>query len=141
MAKIKAGVIGHPIAQSKSPLIHGYWLNRYGIEGAYDRYDIAPEDLRDEVLRLRDAGLAGFNVTMPHKQKIMDICTTLNDEAMRIGAVNTVVFYPNGEIEGRNTDAYGFLENAKESQNDFDWRDGRVLSSAQAARHGRSYSR
>ena len=136
MTKIKAGVIGHPIAQSKSPLIHGYWLEHYGMDGEYLRYDIAPESLRDEVMRLRDAGFAGFNVTMPHKQTIMDICTTLNDEATRIGAVNTVVFYPNGEIEGRNTDAYGFMENAKESQPDFNWKSGPslVLGAGGAAR-------
>lgn len=136
MTKIKAGVIGHPIAQSKSPLIHGYWLERYGIDGEYLRYDIAPDNLRDEVMRLRDTGLAGFNVTMPHKQAIMEICTTLNNEATRIGAVNTVVFYPNGEIEGRNTDAYGFLENAKESQPGFNWKSGPslVLGAGGAAR-------
>ena len=111
----RAGVIGHPIAHSKSPLIHSYWLNKYSINGEYRACDIAPENLRDEVLKLRDAGLSGINVTLPHKQAIMDICTTINDEAARIGAVNTVVFYSNGEIEGRNTDAYGFMENAKET--------------------------
>lgn len=136
MAKIRAGVIGHPIAQSKSPLIHGYWLEKYNIEGEYLRYDITPDTLRDDVFKLRDAGLSGFNVTMPHKQSIMDICTTLNDEATRIGAVNTVVFYPNGEIEGRNTDAYGFLENAKEAQPNFNWRSTScaVLGAGGAAR-------
>lgn len=122
-----AGVIGHPIAQSKSPLIHGHWLNKYGIEGDYQRYDIAPENLRDEVMKLRDKGLAGINVTMPHKQTIMDICTTINREAQAIGAVNTVAFYPNGEIEGRNTDAYGFLQNAKETHPAFDFKSGPAL--------------
>lgn len=119
-----AGVIGHPIAHSKSPLIHSYWLNRYEIEGKYKAYDISLENLRDEVLKLRDAGLSGINVTLPHKQSIMDICTTINDEAKSIGAVNTVVFYPNGEIEGRNTDAYGFMTNAKETHPDFNFKAG-----------------
>lgn len=118
-AFIKAGVIGHPISHSRSPFIHGYWLEKYGIAGEYKAYDIAPDVLRSEALRLRDAGLAGFNVTLPHKQSIMDICTTLNDEAQRIGAVNTVVFHPSGEIEGRNTDAFGFAENARETHPDF----------------------
>ncbi len=113
---IRAGVIGHPISHSRSPTIHGYWLKEYGINGEYKTYDIAPANLRDEVLRLRDAGLAGFNVTLPHKQAIMDICTTLDLEAQKIGAVNTVVFYPGGVIEGRNTDAYGFMQNALESE-------------------------
>ncbi len=115
-----AGVIGHPINHSKSPLIHSHWLQEKGIEGEYKAYDIAPENLRDEVLKLRDVGLSGINVTLPHKQAIMDICTTLNDEARKIGAVNTVVFYPSGEIEGRNTDAYGFITNAKEAYPEFD---------------------
>ena len=57
---IQAGVIGHPISHSRSPTIHGYWLKEYGINGEYKAYDIAPANLRDEVLRLRDAGLAGF---------------------------------------------------------------------------------
>ncbi len=112
----RAGVIGHPIAHSKSPLIHGHWLKTYGIEGEYKAYDVHPGSLHDEVMRLRDAGLAGFNVTLPHKQAIMEICTTLNQEAEKIGAVNTVVFHPSGDIEGRNTDAFGFIQNAIDSQ-------------------------
>lgn len=118
----RAGVIGHPISHSKSPLIHGHWLEKYGISGEYKAYDVHPQELRDKVMRLRDEGLSGFNVTLPHKQAIMEICTTLNDEAAKIGAVNTVVFYPNGEIEGRNTDAFGFMTNATETHPDFDWR-------------------
>lgn len=132
----RAGVIGHPITHSKSPIIHSYWLEQYRIEGEYKTYDIVGENLRDEILKLRDAGLSGFNVTLPHKQAMIDICTTLNDEAKRIGAVNTVVFYPNGEIEGRNTDAYGFIINAKETHPDFDFKQGPafVLGAGGAAR-------
>lgn len=117
----KAGVIGHPIAHSKSPRIHGYWLAKYGIDGEYKAYDVHPHQLRDEALRLRDAGLAGFNVTLPHKQAIMNICTTLNDEAARIGAVNTIVFHQSGEIEGRNTDAFGFMTNSSEAHPEHNW--------------------
>lgn len=133
---IRAGVIGHPIGHSRSPLIHRHWLDTYQIPGAYEAYDIEPEHLRDETLRLRDAGLKGFNVTLPHKQAVMEICTTLTADAQRIGAVNTVVFYPSGEIEGRNTDAYGFMENAREAQPHFDWRAGpaTVLGAGGAAR-------
>lgn len=123
----RAGVIGHPIAHSKSPRIHGYWLEKHGIAGEYKAYDVHPHQLKDEVMRLRDEGLAGFNVTLPHKQNVMEYCTTLNDEAQRIGAVNTIVFYPNGEIEGRNTDAFGFMQNATESHPDFKWQDAPAL--------------
>ena len=132
----RAGVIGHPIAHSKSPLIHSYWLEKYKIEGEYKAYDIAPDLLRDEVMKLRDAGLSGFNVTLPHKQAVAEICTTLNDEAQKIGAVNTVVFYPNGVIEGRNTDAYGFITNAKETHPEYEYKNkiAFVLGAGGAAR-------
>lgn len=116
---IRAGVIGHPIAHSRSPRIHGYWLKKYQIDGEYKAYDVHPGSLRDELMHLRDAGFAGCNVTLPHKQAVMEYCTTLNDEAQKIGAVNTVVFYPSGEIEGRNTDAFGFMQNARDSQPEF----------------------
>lgn len=131
-----AGVIGHPIAHSKSPLIHTHWLEEYNIEGEYKAYDIPCENLRDEVFKLRDAGLSGFNVTLPHKQAIAEICTTLNDEAQKIGAVNTVVFYPNGVIEGCNTDAYGFITNARETHPDYDYKGqtALVLGAGGAAR-------
>jgi shikimate dehydrogenase len=132
----RAGVIGHPIAHSRSPRIHGHWLQKYNIEGEYKAYDVHPHQLKDDVLRLRDEGLAGCNVTLPHKQNIMEICTTLNDEAKRIGAVNTLVFYPSGEIEGRNTDAFGFMRNAAEAHPDFLWNQGPavVLGAGGAAR-------
>ncbi len=136
LERIRAGVIGHPIAHSKSPVIHSYWLGKYNINGEYKAYDIAGARLRDEVMKLRDEGLSGFNVTLPHKQAIMDICTTLNDEAKKIGAVNTVVFHKSGEIEGRNTDAYGFIANARETCPGFDFGRGPavVLGAGGAAR-------
>lgn len=123
----KAGVIGHPVIHSKSPFIHTHWLKKYNIAGEYKAYDIEPGRLRDEIFRLRDDGLSGINVTLPHKQAVMNICTTINDEAEKIGAVNTVVFYPNGEIEGRNTDAYGFITNVKETHPDFNFKNGSAL--------------
>ena len=83
--------------------------------------------MREGVFGLREAGLSGINVTLPHKQKITEICTTLNDEAKKIGAVNTVIFHAGGEIEGRNTDAYGFMQNAKEAYPDFDFKKSPAL--------------
>lgn len=131
-----AGVIGHPIAHSRSPLIHNHWLQKYNIAGDYQAYDVAPGKLNEVILKLRDAGLSGFNVTIPHKQAILDICTTLTKDARAIGAVNTVVFYPNGQVEGRNTDAYGFTENLKQSVPglDFKSRPAVVLGAGGAAR-------
>lgn len=118
---IKAGVIGHPISHSKSPYIHGYWLQQYGIEGEYKAYDIEPAVLESAVRGLVDAGLTGFNVTLPHKQNIMSFCKTVSDEARLIGAVNTITVLKNGDLHGHNTDAFGFAQNLMEMIPDFKW--------------------
>jgi shikimate dehydrogenase len=124
---IKAGVIGHPIGHSKSPLIHGYWLKHYGINGSYDRYDIPPENLEKSVKSLVDDGLMGFNVTLPHKQSILPLCNSLSAEAQKIGAVNTVTIQPDGTLHGHNTDAYGFIENINSQYPDINWPSQNVL--------------
>ncbi len=118
----KAGVIGHPISHSKSPLIHGYWLKKYGIEGIYSAYDIPSESLAEGVNRLIEDGLVGFNVTLPHKQKMLFLCQRLTKSATQIGAVNTVFLNEKGEMVGDNTDAYGFCENLQNLYPDFDWK-------------------
>jgi shikimate dehydrogenase len=115
---IRCAVIGHPIAHSKSPLIHTHWINAYGLNGAYTAIDIAPDDLQQKIKTLIDDGYAGLNVTVPHKQSMMDLCDDLDDTATAIGAVNTIVFQ-DGKIHGRNTDAFGFLENIKQAQPEF----------------------
>lgn len=115
---IRAAVIGHPVAQSLSPLIHNYWFDRYGIAGEYRALDVSPPDLQKRVIDLVSEGYAGFNVTVPHKQSVMAFCHQLDESARAIGAVNTVIVRE-GLIEGRNTDAYGFIENLKQSQPDF----------------------
>lgn len=113
-AFIKAGVIGHPVAHSKSPLIHNHWIAQHGLSGSYETIDIAPNDLAGEVARLAESGYAGFNVTIPHKQAIMELCQDLDETARAIGAVNTVEIR-NGRLRGYNTDAFGFLENLQRS--------------------------
>ncbi|MCD8497560.1 MAG: shikimate dehydrogenase [Alphaproteobacteria bacterium] len=107
---IRAGVIGHPIAHSKSPLIHNHWIKRYGLSGSYEAIDIAPDDLSKKLPQLFDEGYAGFNVTIPHKEAVMDLCDDVTDVAARIGAVNTL-YKDEGRIIGTNTDAFGFMEN------------------------------
>ena len=133
---IKAGVIGHPIAHSKSPLIHGYWLKKFGIDGEYMAYDVPPDNLVAGVNRLVQAGLRGFNVTLPHKQTIMDLCSDISEDAQKIGAVNTVVIDDHGQLHGRNTDAFGFIQNLDETIPDFDWsnRETVVIGAGGAAR-------
>lgn len=117
---IKAGVIGHPIQQSKSPIIHNYWIKKYGLDGSYDKIDIAPDDLKVEVQKLVDAEYAGFNVTVPHKQAIMALCHEVDEMAREIGAVNTVKIIGK-KLYGYNTDAFGFIENIKQAVPEFDF--------------------
>ncbi len=107
-----AGVVGWPVAQSRSPRLHGHWLRRHGIDGAYVPLPVAPEDLRTAVLGLRACGFAGLNVTVPHKVAAMALCDRLEHSARRAGAVNTLVFGPEG-IAGSNTDGAGFLANLR----------------------------
>ncbi len=120
---IKAGVIGHPIHHSKSPLIHNYWIKQHGLNGSYEAIDIAPDDLKDGVGRLIDEGYAGFNVTIPHKESIMDLCDEVDGNAELCGAVNTVVI-KDGKLIGSNTDSFGFLTNIKAAYPDFDFSEG-----------------
>lgn len=118
---IRAGVIGYPVSHSLSPHIHGYWFARYDMAGLYTAIDMAPDELGRGVNDLREQGYAGFNVTVPHKQAVMALCHKLDDTARKIGAVNTVVIRGK-ELEGRNTDAYGFIENLRQQKPDFSLR-------------------
>ena len=108
---VVAGVAGWPVGHSRSPRLHGHWLRRYGIDGLYAPFPVAPEDFEVAVRGLAAAGLAGLNVTVPHKEAACALCDRLDDTAHRLGAANTLVFGPGGEIEGRNTDAFGFAAN------------------------------
>ena len=105
-----AEVIGDPIAQSKSPAIHGFWLGQLGIEASYGRAHVKPDALAEYVASRRaDAAWRGCNVTMPHKLAIMPLLDRIDPLAARVGAVNTVV--REGEaLVGYNTDVPGFAE-------------------------------
>jgi shikimate dehydrogenase len=108
-----AGVIGSPIAQSKSPQLHKHWLKTYGLQGFYIPMDIASADLRDVLLTLPKMGFVGINVTAPHKEAVLEIADLITDRATLIGAANTLIFSKDGKIHADNTDGYGFLENLK----------------------------
>ena len=111
MSQPYAEVIGDPIAQSKSPVIHGFWLEKLGIEGRYDRHQVSTEGLADYLATRRaDPDWRGCNVTMPHKLAILPLLDRLDPLAEKIGAVNTVVREADGTLTGYNTDAPGFLE-------------------------------
>jgi shikimate dehydrogenase len=104
----RAFVVGHPIAHSRSPLIHGYWLAEHGLPGSYERLDVAPEAFPDFLRALPESGFRGGNVTIPHKETAFALADTLTPRARKIGAVNTLVVEPDGRIRGDNTDAPGF---------------------------------
>jgi shikimate dehydrogenase len=109
----KAFVCGHPIAHSRSPLIHSYWLRKYGIAGSYEAIDVAPEDAAGFFARLRENGFAGGNVTIPHKEAAFAAAIRRDEAAEKIGAVNTL-WFEDGVLCGGNTDAEGFAANLDE---------------------------
>lgn len=107
-----AGVIGWPVAHSRSPRLHGFWLEQYGIDGAYLPLAVRPEALPRALRALPDLGFRGANVTVPHKETAADLCDGVDALAGRLGAVNTLVF-EEGRIQGSNSDGYGFMENLR----------------------------
>lgn len=109
-----AGVIGWPVAHSRSPRLHGYWLERHGIDGAYIPMAVPPGRLEQALRALPALGLRGVNVTLPHKEGTLAACDNVDSLARRIGAVNTVVVGDNGELNGSNTDAFGLIENLRQ---------------------------
>jgi shikimate dehydrogenase len=109
-----AGVLGWPVAHSRSPLLHGTWLERHGVDGAYLPLPVRPERFADSVRALADLGFRGANVTIPHKEAAFAVCDRVAPSAERAGAVNTLVFR-DGRIEGSNTDGFGFAENCAQS--------------------------
>lgn len=109
----KAFVCGHPIAHSRSPRIHGYWLRKYGIPGTYEAIDVAPADAAGFFATLAERGFAGGNVTIPHKEAAFAAVVRRDEAAERIGAVNAL-WFEEGELVGGNTDAIGFAANLDE---------------------------
>lgn len=109
-----AGVLGWPVAHSRSPALHGYWLRRYGLQGAYLPFAVPP-DCFDSALRgLQALGFAGANVTLPHKERALTLADEATARARRIGAANTLTV-DEGGIRADNTDAFGFLESMRAS--------------------------
>ena len=109
-----AGVIGSPIAHSKSPRLHRHWLAKYGIAGEYVPLHVEKNDLREVLRALPKMGFVGANVTIPHKVAVLDIADQVSDRATLIGAANTLIFHEDGKIIADNTDGYGFLANLKQ---------------------------
>lgn len=131
-----AHVIGDPIAQSKSPVIHGFWLEKLGIAGDYTRAHVTADGLGEYLAKAKaDPRWAGCNVTMPHKQAVIPHLDSVDDIADRIGAVNTIYPVEDGLLLGTNTDAAGFLEPLREElEKQHYFRMARILGTGGAAR-------
>ncbi|MEL6205076.1 MAG: shikimate dehydrogenase [Pseudomonadota bacterium] len=119
-----AGVIGHPIGHSRSPRLHRHWLNRYALPGHYVPLEVIHDDLRDVLTMMPRMGFVGANVTIPHKETVLRLCDLVTDRAALIGAVNTLIFRPDGKLHGDNTDAYGFLASIRQTVPDWQPKSG-----------------
>jgi shikimate dehydrogenase len=107
----RACVIGWPVEHSRSPVIHRYWLKQYGLDGAYEKEAVKPEDLPAFLGGLAARGYAGANVTLPHKEAALRLATVADEAARMIGAANTLWLDAAGRLNASNTDAYGFMTN------------------------------
>ena len=115
-----AGLLGWPVAHSRSPVIHNHWLAQYAIPGRYVLFPVPPEKLDAAVRGIAALGLRGCNVTTPHKQAIFPLLDRVDELARRIGAVNTVVVDDDGALTGFNNDGNGFILSLREA--DPSWR-------------------
>jgi shikimate dehydrogenase len=115
-----AGVLGNPIAQSKSPRLHRHWLRKYGLLGDYVPLHVTEENLETVVRAMPKMGFMGANVTLPHKIAVMQFADQITDRATLIGAANTLTFKDDGKIIADNTDGYGFMANLKQNAPDWD---------------------
>jgi shikimate dehydrogenase len=106
----KACVMGHPVAHSRSPMIHGYWLKTLGIPGAYELKDLQPQEFVPFISNLAKNGFVGGNVTIPHKEAAYKTVAQRNTAAEAVGAVNTL-WLENGKLMGGNSDVHGFIAN------------------------------
>ncbi len=115
-----AAVIGHPIAHSRSPALHGYWLRRYGIKGHYIPMDVATQDLQQALEIMPKLGFVGANVTLPHKEAVLKLADVITDRAALIGAANTLIFRADGRLHADNTDGAGFIANLRQNAPQWD---------------------
>ncbi len=122
----KACVIGWPIGHSRSPVIHGYWLQALGLPGSYGKVPVAPEDLVGFLAAMPTHGYVGCNVTIPHKEAVAAACTELSPAATRLGAVNTL-WWNGAKLHGDSTDGAGFLGALDAEAPGWDERRGRAL--------------
>jgi shikimate dehydrogenase len=122
-----AGVMGWPVAHSRSPAIHNFWIKQLKLQGAYGLFPVEPQNLQAAIRGLAALGLAGCNITIPHKVEAMKYVDWVDPLAQRIGAINTIVVQPNGELHGFNHDGFGYLQSLYEAQPDWQPNKGPVV--------------
>lgn len=115
-----AGVIGSPVAHSKSPALFRHWLTELGIAGHYVPLDISSEDLAEALKALPKMGFVGANVTIPHKERVLTLADAVTDRAALAGAANTLIFRADGSVHADNTDGIGFIENLRHGAPNWD---------------------
>ena len=109
-----AGVMGMPIYQSRSPIIHNHWIKAHGVNGAYGHFPVQPDRVAAAVLGLRALGIAGCNITLPHKLAAMPLMDTLTPMAKRMGAINCIVVGEDGHLTGHNNDGFGYIQSLRD---------------------------
>jgi len=122
-----AGVIGNPIAHSKSPKLHNYWLSKYKINGFYIPFSVTNDKLETSIKSLIELGFSGVNITIPYKTSVLSFADSITDRAALIGAANTLYFSKSGKIHADNTDGYGFIQNIVDEIPDYDFYDKTAL--------------
>ena len=115
-----AGVIGWPVAHSRSPKIHQYWLEKHGLYGAYVHLPVAPGNLHIALPGLAALGFRGCNITLPHKVDALKLVHDVDANARRVGAINTIVIQADGSLKGFNHDGFGFIQSVLDAKPD--WR-------------------
>ena len=124
---IIAGVLGNPIAHSKSPILHQFWLKQNKIKGFYIPLKVSENDLEMTLRNLPAIGFSGVNVTVPHKESVMSLAKIKTERASLIGSANTLTFLPEGGFKADNTDGYGFMKNLEEQAPVWDPKEAKVL--------------
>jgi shikimate dehydrogenase len=113
---IMAGVMGWPVSHSRSPVIHNHWIRQYGLKGAYGLFPVKPNQLETALRGLGALGIAGCNITIPHKVNAMRFVDWVDPLAIRMGAINTIVVQSDGALHGFNNDGYGYIQSLREAQ-------------------------
>lgn len=112
---VLAGVMGWPVAHTRSPVIHNHWIAKHGLKGAYVQLPVQPDRLEAAIRGLPALGFAGCNITVPHKVNAMQLMDELHPQARRIAAINTVVVQPDGHLLGVNNDGIGYIQSLRDA--------------------------